>query len=359
MRQVPPPLPIPTATILLAGGRGSRLHDLTAHEAKPAVFFAGRGRIVDFVMANVVRSGLDRLLVATQFAPATLHQHLPARWGRAFGRGGLVLRDGRGRYRGTADAVRRNWPQVEAWNAPEVLVLAADHVYDMDYAALVAAHRRSGAAVTVAADVIARRQAQGLGVMTTDEDGRILAFHEKPADPPAMPGRPDCALVSMGVYVFSTAWLRERLLHDCALALDFGHDLIPMAVALSEASAYRLPPSASGQSYWRDVGTLDALRRAHLDFLGAPPVCPPQPSLVADWSLGRGSVMMPGAHVPLSARLTNTIVAPGARIPPGLVVGECAVEDGRWFRRDGDTVLVTQAMLDRREAGRPFPRIVA
>ncbi|WP_018001404.1 sugar phosphate nucleotidyltransferase [Paracoccus sp. N5] len=356
-------LPAATATILLAGGKGTRLHELTARESKPAVFFAGRNRIVDFAMANVVRSGLDRLLVATQFAPATLHRHLPAQWGRHFPAGGLILRDGRGYYDGTADAVRRNWLQIQAWGAEQVLVLAADHIYEMDYAALIAAHRRSGAAVTIAADVVPRAQASGFGVMRTDEAGRILDFLEKPAAPPSMPGQPDQALVSMGVYVLSAAWLRERLFGDAARAADFGHDLIPMAVARGEAGSYRLPPAASGQVYWRDVGTLDALRRAHLDFLAGAPARLPHPAPAAEWSLGRGSLAMPGAHVPASARLSAAIVAPGAHVPHGLVVGEDPDEDARWFRRDGETVLVTPEMLQRRDACRarlhPLPRNVA
>lgn len=372
MRELPPTSPLPTllaptATILLAGGRGSRLHELTAAESKPAVFFGGRCRIVDFVMANVVRSGLERLLVATQYAPQTLGRHLPQHWGRQFPRGGLALRDGGGRYLGTADALRRNWRRIEAWAAPEVLVLAADHIYEMDYAALIAAHRRSGAPVTVAADVVPRAQARGFGVMQVDAQHRIRGFHEKPADPVAMADRPDCALVSMGIYVFSTDWLRQRLMHDSAAIMDFGLDLIPMAVAMNEAAAWRMPAAASGASYWRDVGTLDALRRAHLDFLTAPPVRLPRPSPVAEWDLGRGSVAMPGARLAGPARLANTILAPDAQVPAGLVTGEDPAEDARWFRRDGETLLVTQAMLERRAALRPrlypsagaLPRIVA
>lgn len=352
-----------TATIVLAGGKGTRLHELTARESKPAVHFAGRGRIVDFVMANVVRSGLDRLLIATQFAPASLHDHLPAQWGRHFSSGRMILRDGCGLYGGTADAVRRNWAQIRAWGATQVLVLAADHIYDMDYGQMIAAHRQSGAAVTVAADVVPRAQGSGFGVMRVDAAGRIHEFLEKPADPPMMPGHPDRALVSMGVYVISTSWLQDRLFGDAAGAQDFGHDLIPMAVAQAEAASYRLPAAPGGQAYWRDVGTLQALREAHLDFLSASPARLPRPTKLAEWSLGRGSVAMPGAQVPASARLSCTIVAPGAQIPPGLVTGEDADEDARWFRRDGQTLLVTQPMLERRAADRarlhPVPRIVA
>ncbi|WP_295046545.1 sugar phosphate nucleotidyltransferase [uncultured Paracoccus sp.] len=337
------------ATVLLAGGKGSRLHDLTATEAKPAVHFAGRNRIIDFAMANTARSGLDRLIVATQFAPATLHDHLPARWGQHFTAGDMVLRDGRDRYLGTADAVRHNWDRIADWGSDLVLVLAADHIYDMDYGPLIAAHRASGAAVTVAVDVVPVAQASGFGVMQTDAGGRILSFLEKPAHPPAILGEPDKAMVSMGVYVFEAAWLRDALLGQDS-RMDFGHEVIPMAVAQGLAAAYRLAPGPSGDTYWRDVGTLDALRRAHLDFLSRQPARLPRISTLSEWYLGRDSVAMPGALVPASARLTRCLVAPGTRVPAGLVAGEDAEEDGLWFRRDRDTILITQAMLDRRDA---------
>ncbi|MDQ1899343.1 sugar phosphate nucleotidyltransferase [Paracoccus sp. WLY502] len=337
------------ATVLLAGGKGSRLHDLTAAESKPAVHFAGRNRIIDFAMANVVRSGLDRLLVATQFCPATLHHHLPARWGGHFTEGAMILCDGHNRYLGTADAVRHNWAQIDDWGADQVLVLAADHIYDMDYAALIAAHRASGAAVTVAVDVVPLSQASSFGVMQADATGRIRSFLETPPHPPAMPGEPDRAMVSMGIYVFETDWLRDALFGRDIESLDFGHEVIPAAVAQGLAMAYRLPPGPSGQAYWRDVGTLDALRQSHLDFLGQQPVRLPRISTLSEWYLGRGSVAMPGAFVPSSARLSQCLVAPGVRIPAGLVVGEDPDEDDRWFRRDRNTLLITQAMLDRRD----------
>ncbi|WP_410216351.1 sugar phosphate nucleotidyltransferase [Paracoccus sp. (in: a-proteobacteria)] len=339
------------ATILLAGGKGTRLHDLTSHDSKPAVYFAGENRIVDFAMANAARSGLDRIMVATQYAPETLHDHLPARWGSYFPQGGLMLRDGQDRYLGTADAVRQNWRELDNWQADEVLVLAADHVYDMDYAALVSAHRASGAAVTVAVDVVPLAEACGFGVMQADESGRILSFLEKPSHPPAILGEPDKAMVSMGIYVFSKAWLREALFDQSVEGMDFGHDVIPLAVAQGVAAARRLPAGPSGQAYWRDVGTLDALRMAQLDFLNNQPARLPRVTHTSDWYLGRGSIVMPGATVSTTARLSCTIVAPGAHVPAGLVIGEDPEEDSRWFTRSpAGTVLITAAMLQRRAA---------
>ncbi|RDE10046.1 ADP-glucose pyrophosphorylase [Pelagibacterium lacus] len=347
------------ATVLLAGGRGTRLHELTEAEAKPAIHFAGSHRIVDFAMANIVRSGLQRLLVATQFAPHTLAAHIPLHWGSHFSPGSLLVRDGRDAYRGTADAVRRNWPVLVESGAEEILVLAADHVYAMDYAQLIQAHRAARAEVTVAVDVVPQAEAREFGVMQADRSGRIVSFREKPADPPAIIGEPGFSMASMGVYVFSRCWLDAALADDDAL--DFGHHLIPRAVADGVAMAYRLPASPeTGRAYWRDVGTLDALRLTQLDFAEALPVPLPDAADAHSWRFGRDSVLMPGASVSRFVRLARAIVSPGAHLPPGLVVGEDPVEDRRWFRRtEGGTVLVTPAMLQRRAQLRPRKTLVA
>ncbi|MEE2861658.1 MAG: sugar phosphate nucleotidyltransferase [Pseudomonadota bacterium] len=342
------------ATILLAGGKGTRLHELTASDSKPAVHFAGSNRIVDFAMANAVRSGIKRMVVATQYAPATLHDHLPLRWGRHLDRGGLQLRDGQGRYLGTADALRQNWAEIEQMSGDEVLVLAADHVYDMDYGALLAAHRTHGAGVTVAVDVVPLAEARAFGVMQADASGRILSFLEKPSEPPAMIGHPDKAMVSMGIYVFSKDWLRPALFDAPVEALDFGHDVIPAAVAQGVAAVWQLPAGPSGKSYWRDVGTLDSLRLAQLDFVNGQPARLPRSGVSSDWYLGHGSIAMPGAVVPVSARLEAPNVAPNTHVPDGLTTGQDPEEDARWFTRSpGGTVLITQQMLDRRAAERP------
>ena len=347
------------AVLLLAGGKGTRLHDLTERDSKPAVAFAGSNRIIDFAMANAVRAGLRRMLVATQYAPRSLHRHLPERWGGHFPERGLMLCDGQDRFMGTADAARQTWTALEAMGGRHILVLAADHVYDMDYGALLAAHRASGAAVTVAVDTVPRAEARGFGVMQADASGRILSFAEKPADPAAMPGDPTRAMISMGIYVFDRDWLREALFERPTEAMDFGHDVIPDAVAQGVAAAWRMPAGPSGQAYWRDVGTLDALRRAQLDFVAAEPARLPFACPASDWYLGRGSIAMPGATVPVSARLTCTIVAPGTQIPPGLVTGEDATQDARWFTRTpSGTVLITQSMLDRRAAHAQIRRSV-
>lgn len=338
-------------TILLAGGKGTRLHELTASESKPAVLFAGRNRIIDFAMANVVRSGLSSLDIATQFAPQTLHDHIPGRWGNHFEHGLLSTHDGQGAFAGTADAVRKLWATIIAEDAEDVLVLAADHVYDMDYGALIRHHRDSNASVTIAVDVVPQSQAIGFGILNSDEDGRIVSFLEKPSAPPSIPGEPGYSLASMGIYVFSRCWLSHMLAKN-QQAIDFGHHVIPIAVEHGEASAFRLRPAPTSNSpYWRDVGTLDALRVAQLDFIDQLPARLPNVSPAGKWSLGRGSVAMAGAFIGAGARLTNTIVAPDTIVPSGMVAGEDAEEDAEWYRVSaGGTILITQAMIDRRDA---------
>lgn len=365
-----------TLAILLAGGKGTRLHELTKAECKPAVFFAGRRRIVDFAVANALRSGLSRMIVCTQWQARSLTRHLHDRWQAGFD-GGLLLRHGpfvagpEG-YTGTADAVARNMAEIDALAPREVIVLAADHIYEMDYRPMIAAHRASGAAVTVAAHVVSRATASEFGVLATDPSGRITRFLEKPADPPAMPGDPVHALASMGIYVFDWAWLRSALMRDAGDSLsdhDFGNDIIPAAVAQGEAMSYRMPGLRGAAPYWRDVGTLDAFRVTQLDFLQPDPPCAlpeevmpdPGPLRAVQWgvpsaqgALISDSVLMPGASIAPGARLHRTIVAPDTHVPGGMVIGQDAAEDARWFRRTaGGTVLVTSDMIAAREAAQP------
>lgn len=359
-------------TVLLAGGKGSRLHELTRAECKPAIPFAGPRRIVDFVMANTVRSGLDRMVVATQFAPATLTRHLWEHWAMSFDCGeGLMVRHGPSiagheGYLGTADAVTRNIALIDSMNPRDVLVLAADHIYGMDYAPMLDAHRASGAAVTVATHIVPRAGATDFGIFVSDASGRATSFLEKPADPPGLPDDPARALASMGIYAFRWDWLRDKLrrdARDAASSHDFGHDILPPAVSAGDALVWRFT-TPFGKPYWRDVGTLDAFRVTQLDFQQPTPPCllpetampgpGPQARPTRNEGLLSDSVLMPGASVGRGARLHRTIVAPDTHIPGGMVIGEDRDEDARWFRRTPDgTVLVTAAMLARREATMP------
>jgi len=361
-----------TVAVLLAGGKGTRLHELTRSECKPAIHFAGTRRIVDFAMANAVRSGLTRMVVATQYAPATLTRHLWEHWAMAFDCGeGLMVRHGPSLagfegYRGTADAVTRNIALIDSLDPTDILVLAADHIYGMDYTPMLDAHRTSGAAVTVAAHIVPRAGASEFGIFLTDATGRATTFLEKPADPPGLPDDPARALASMGIYAFRWDWLRATLLRDARDATsshDFGHDILPAAVAAGEALVwpFTLP---QGPAYWRDVGTLDAFRVTQLDFQQPSTPCAlpetvmpgpgPQARPTRNDGLLSDSVLMPGASVGRGARLHRTIVAPDTHIPGGMVIGEDRDEDARWFRRTPDgTVLVTAEMLARREATLP------
>ncbi|WP_349294796.1 sugar phosphate nucleotidyltransferase (plasmid) [Thioclava sp. 'Guangxiensis'] len=351
--------------VLLAGGRGSRLFELTETLCKPAVPF-GTGRIVDYVLSSLVQSGLRRVTVATQYAPEVLERHLQDGWANRFERlslrfGPTLAQDETG-YNGTADAVFRNIAQIDAQSPRDVVILAADHVYQMDFEAMIAAHRASGAAATVAVTPVRREDASEFGIAAVDAQRHVTAFHEKPKVAPVMPDDPSWALASMGIYVFDWAWLRAVLIADAKRPdsrHDFGHDILPEALAQGALSAYALPDLPDGRTaYWRDVGTLDAYRKAQLDLRRGLVPRGLLTSPAAPWSASlrgsKGSIILPGAHVAQDCRLTDCIIGPRASLPAGIVIGEDPEEDARWFRRtDAGTTLVTARMLLRRAEARP------
>ncbi|WP_246831324.1 sugar phosphate nucleotidyltransferase [Pseudotabrizicola formosa] len=381
-------------TLLLAGGRGSRLYELTERTCKPALPFARRRRIVDFTLENIVRSGLQHVIVASQYRAEPLEDYLQAAWSGRLGDGALRLRRGSDLpdaelgYTGTADAVWKNRADLDGLGAREVLILSADHVYEMDYRPLIAAHRASGARITVAAQPVPREAARDFGVITADDGGQIRAFVEKPAAPRGMPDRPDQALASMGIYICDWRWLRDMLARDAQVAgsgHDFGHDILPQAVAAGDAFAWVWNSERGQPAFWRDVGTLDSLRETALLFeTGEVPCALPSPDLAdlepvlsrfgmsttvgglrlfaplhspsgkPGWGVVEQSVLMDGARLSPGCRLTRALIAPGVTLPEGLVVGEDPVEDARWFRvTPGGTTLVTTQMLSRRAASLP------
>ncbi len=312
-------------------------------------------------------------------------------------------------YAGTADAVTQNIDIVDDYGVKYVIVLAGDHIYKMDYELMLRQHVATGAKVTVGCLTVPREEASGFGVMHTDVTGRIVDFLEKPADPPSMPGHPDMSLASMGIYVFEWSFLRELLREDAddpTSAHDFGHNIIPKIVKDGSAYAHRFSESCvmtghETRPYWRDVGTVDAFWQANIDLTAFIPdldlydnswpiwtyseLVPPA-KFVHDEDGRRGSavqsmvsggciisgaevknsmlftntrlrsysepdhaILLPGAHVERSARLTNCVVDSGVVVPEGLVIGEDPEEDARWFRRtESGITLVTQPMLDRR-----------
>ena len=266
---------------VLAGGRGSRLHELTDLRVKPAVYFGGKARIVDFALSNALNSGIRKIAVATQYKAHSLIRHLQRGWS--------VFQAGRSEfldvlpasqrmdetswYRGTADAVTQNIDIVDSYDVDFIIILAGDHIYKMDYELMLRQHLSSDADVTIACLTVPREEASAFGVMATDTSGRITSFLEKPKDPPATPEDPTLSLASMGIYVFSWPFLRELLRKDADdpnSSHDFGHDLIPGIVRAGRAMAHRFDDSCvrdpGAPAYWRDVGTVDAFWQANIDL---------------------------------------------------------------------------------------------
>ena len=403
---------------VLAGGRGSRLMELTDIRAKPAVYFGGKSRIIDFALSNALNSGIRRIGVATQYKAHSLIRHLQRGWNffrpernESFDilpASQRVAEGAAGWYAGTADAVFQNIDIIEGYEPKFIVLLAGDHVYKMDYEHMLQQHVEQGADVTVGCIEVPRMQATGFGVMAVDGKDRIISFLEKPADPPGIPGDPDHALASMGIYVFETKFLIEQLRLDAAdphSSHDFGKDIIPRIVTGGKAVAHRFEQSCVRSSqertaYWRDVGTIDAYWAANIDLTDFVPgldlydrdwpiwtygeIVPPAKfvhdeaerrgqavsSLVSGGCIVSGStvsrsllftgvhthsfttiegaVLLPYVDVGRHARLKDVVVDRGVRIPDGLVVGEDPVLDAARFRRtERGVCLITQPMIDR------------
>jgi len=281
------PISRSTMAYVLAGGRGSRLMELTDRRAKPAVYFGGKSRIIDFSLSNALNSGIRRLAVATQYKAHSLIRHMQRGWN--------FLRTERNEsfdilpasqrvsedkwYMGTADAVFQNIDIVDGYGPEYLLILAGDHVYKMDYERMLVQHVNSGADVTVGCVEVPLEDAKGFGIMHVGADGRILDFFEKPPQPPEMPDKPGWALASMGIYVFKRTFLNEQLRRDAAdpdSSRDFGKDIIPFLVKHGKAVAHRFTEScvrgrAENEVYWRDVGTIDAYWEANIDLTDVVP----------------------------------------------------------------------------------------
>ena len=401
---------------VLAGGRGSRLLELTDKRAKPAVFFGGKSRIIDFALSNAFNSGIRRICVATQYKAHSLIRHLQNGWNffrpeRNESFDILPASQRRGNtewYAGTADAIYQNIDIIESYAPKYMIVLAGDHIYKMDYEVMLQQHVQSGADVTIGCIEVPVEEASGFGIMHVDPADRVLSFVEKPKVPPPMPGRKDRSLASMGVYVFETRFLIDQLNRDAAdsnSSRDFGKDIIPHLVSEGKAIAHHYNQScvrSKGEtnSYWRDVGTLDAYWSANMDLTDVVPeldiydrnwpiwsfneITPPAKfvhdedgrrgqavsSLVSggciisgawvkksllftrvwlkSYSRIENAVILPDVEVGRVARLCNVIVDRGVCIPEGLVVGEDPVLDAQRFRRTENGIcLITQAMIDR------------
>ncbi len=267
---------------VLAGGRGSRLKELTDTRAKPAVYFGGKTRIIDFALSNALNSGIRKMAIATQYKAHSLIRHCQRGWNffRAERNEYLDILPASQRvsedqwYLGTADAVTQNIDIVDSYGVDYVLILAGDHIYKMDYEIMIRQHVETGADVTVGCLTVPRKEASAFGVMAVDKTGRVTSFLEKPKDPPGTPEDASVALASMGIYVFAWPFLRQLLLDDAEdpnSSHDFGTDLIPAIVKNGKAQAHRFDESCvrhapDAPAYWRDVGTIDAFWKANIDL---------------------------------------------------------------------------------------------
>ncbi len=403
---------------ILAGGRGSRLYELTDIRAKPAMYFGGKSRIIDFPLSNAVNSGIRRIGVATQYKAHSLIRHLQRGWSffRAERNESLDILPASQQmgndnwYRGTADAVAQNIEIIEGYGPKYIIILAGDHIYKQDYSLMIRHHVDSGADVTVGCIEVPRMEATGFGVMHCDDSDKILEFVEKPADPPAMPGNPDMALASMGIYVFETAKMVEYLRTAAAELgendeLDFGKHIIPDIVARGKAVAHPFSRSCvktglEKEAYWRDVGTVDAFWQANIDLTDFEPELDLYDNEWPIWTYSeltapakfihneegrrgsavssmvsggciisgstldqclmftgvrtrsfaelKGVVAMPYAEIGRGAKLTNCVVDRGVVIPEDLEVGADHVADRKkGFRvTDNGITLITQKMID-------------
>ena len=399
-----------TIALILAGGRGSRLMNMTDWRAKPAVPFGGKFRIIDFPLSNCMNSGIRKIGVLTQYKSDSLIRHIQQGWGFLRGEFGEYVdlmpaqqrHDENSWYQGTADAIFQNIDILRSRRPEHILVLAGDHIYKMDYGAMLADHVEKNADLTIGCIEVSLQDATAFGVMDVDENRRVRAFVEKPEHPPLMPGRTDTALASMGIYIFNAGFLYEQLLKDAdtkSSSRDFGKDIIPAVIDKYVVNAYPFLDLQSGeQSYWRDVGTIDAYWSAKMEVLGVKPnwnlydkTWPiwtyqeqtPPAKFVFDNDERRGqavdsmvsggcvisgakvrhsllfsnvrvnsyttlqdTIVLPEVNIGRHCRITKAIIEKGCEIPEGTIIGENKADDqNRFHVSPGGVVLVTPEML--------------
>jgi len=406
-----------TVSVILAGGRGTRLMDLTSTYSKPGLDFGGKYRIIDFTLSNCINSGFRKIQVLTQYNSHRLLEHLQFGWTFLSAKLDefvhvLPAQQSLDRdlwYSGTADAVYQNIDNIREHRPDNVLILAGDHIYKMDYRIFLEDHLRTGADLTIACLEVPKEWASGFGVAEIDSEGRIIGFVEKPEDPPTIPGKPDRCLASMGIYLFKADFLYRELMRDAEDLLsshDFGKDLIPYLIERANVFAHHFSksclPNLHKEPYWRDVGTVDAYWEANLDLTFVDPelnlydemwpIFTAQEQLPGSKFVHSGphrngvalssvicagcivsgatvyqsllfsrvrvhshahlheAVVLPGADIGEHARLRRVVVARGCRIPDGLVVGEDPEEDARrFYRTPSGVTLISQRMLDQLE----------
>jgi len=398
-----------TLALIMAGGRGSRLKQLTRWHAKPAIPFGGKFRIIDFTLSNCINSSIRRVGVLTQYKAHSLLQHIQKGWGFLRGEFGEFVellpaqqRIEESWYVGTADAIYQNIDIIRNHGPKYVLILGGDHVYKMDYGPMLAQHVETQADVTIGVIQVTLEEAKGFGVMSVTEDLRITDFMEKPENPQPMPGNSELALASMGIYVFNTDFLIEQLLRDAdtrSSSHDFGHDIVPEAVARYRTYAYPFRDvQGGGQGYWRDVGTVDAYWRANQELIGVTPELnlydetwpiwtyqeqlPPAKFVFNDedrrgmavdsmisggcvvsgaqvshslmfsqvrinsFSLVEDSVLLPEVDIGRHCRIHKAIIDQGCQIPDGMEIGINLEEDAKRYHvtPDGVTLVVPEML---------------
>jgi len=398
-----------TMGLIMAGGRGSRLYELTQWRVKPAVYFGGKFRIIDFPLSNCINSGIRRIGVLTQYKAHSLIRHIVRGWTYfkpELGEFVDVLpasqRMSDNWYAGTADAIYQNLDIIDVYNPKYVVILAGDHVYKMDYGQMVAAHVESGASMTVGCIEVSLEEARGFGVMSVDQSMKVTEFSEKPQNPDPIPGKPDEALASMGIYVFDRESLFKVLKEDASTAgssRDFGKDIMPRLVQDGEVFAYAFRDPVSGEKgYWRDVGTVDSFWQANYELTDFDPelnlydedwpiwthqVQLPPAKFVHKEAKRRGfaiqsmvsggciisggevdgsvlfssvkvrshshvedSVILPQVEIGRNCKIRKAVIDRGCIIPEGTVIGEDLDADRERFRvTEKGVVLVTSDML--------------
>jgi glucose-1-phosphate adenylyltransferase len=383
---------------------------MTDWRTKPAVPFGGKFRIIDFPLSNCINSGIRKVGILTQYKADPLIKHIQQGWGFLRGEFGEFVNlmpaqqtaQGGGWYEGTADAIYQNIDMLRGQRCEHVLILAGDHIYKMDYGKMLADHEEKGADLTIGCLEVSLEEAQEFGVMHVNEDRRVHAFVEKPANPPTIPGRDDVSLASMGIYIFNTDFLIEQLIKDAGTpgsTRDFGHDIIPSVIDNYVVNAYPFLNLQGEQSYWRDVGTIDAYWSANMELIGVNPDLnlydntwpiwtyqaqnPPAKfvfddddgrrgqaldSMVAggciisgatvkhsmifsdvrvnSYSLVKDSVILPEAVIGRNCRISKAIIEKGCHVPEGTVIGEDRADDEKRFHvSPAGVILVTPDML--------------
>ncbi len=398
-----------TLALILAGGRGSRLKQLTQWRSKPAVPFGGKFRIIDFPLSNCINSGIRRIGILTQYKAHSLLLHIQRGWGFLRGEFGEFVellpaqqRVENNWYQGTADAIYQNIDILRSHNPEYVLILAGDHVYKMDYGTMIAHHVAAGADMTVGCLEVDLETAKAFGVMSVDGEGRVLEFAEKPENPKPLPGSTDVALVSMGIYVFNKDFLFEQLIKDADTrdsTHDFGKDIIPNIISNYRVVAHLFRENESGaQAYWRDVGTVDAFWKTNQELIGVTPELnlydsswpiwtyqeqlPPAKFIFDDdgrrgmavdsmvsggciisgatirhtlifsnvrvnsFSKIEDSVLLPNVVIERNCHIKKAVIDDGCVVPEGTIIGEDPIADAQRFHvTEKGVVLVSPDML--------------